>query len=141
MSPPSHEGNNYIMHHWKDYPSAPSNGAFIGNLPDISQGATTLELNTKNGNFPLILVKIDGNIYAYVNICPHHFLPLDYRYKKILSRDGEYLVCSAHGAKFDCKTGRIKTDKLTTHEMVDCLLHRVPLNITTDGKITIAHDK
>lgn len=128
------------MPHWKDYPSAPNSGAFISNLSDIVDGTTTLELNTKNGNFPLIIVRKDKSIYAYVNVCPHQHLPLDYRFKNILSSDGKYLMCSAHGAKFDYKTGQIKTDKLKTDDTLDCRLDYVPINLSTDGKITIADD-
>lgn len=56
-------------------------------------------------NVEVALFKVDGEIYALNNICPHQHSPLIY--------DGFIeegcVVCPAHGWMFDLKTGKMKT--------------------------------
>ena len=54
----------------------------------------------------LFLVRGDGDaIYAYENHCPHAGGPLNLLPNKFLSRDGQHLLCSTHGAKFNIHDG------------------------------------
>lgn len=60
----------------------------------------------------IALFKVDNEVYALSNICPHQHTALIY--------DGfieeECVVCPAHGWTFDLKTGKLKTGstRLTT---------------------------
>lgn len=67
--------------------------------------ARCLTVVSTSGAFPLLLVRMGGFLRAYVNACPHQYLPLDYRSSSVLSADGARLLCSAHGAVFDPATG------------------------------------
>ncbi|MFC7704801.1 Rieske (2Fe-2S) protein [Plastorhodobacter daqingensis] len=89
---------------WTDYASAPPPGTVICAATGLA-GARCLEVVSPAGRFPLILVATAQGPRAYVNACPHQFLPLNYRSDTVLSADGTRLLCSAHGARFDAGTG------------------------------------
>lgn len=116
---------------WQDYSSAPESGTFIRNIKDISD-AVIVMITTAKGEFPLLLVKTATAIKAYVNACPHQYLPLDYLGKQVLSADGTKLLCTAHGAIFDAATG----DAIAGDE---CALEAVPVEIS-EGAIKVGHD-
>ena len=46
-----------------------------------------------------------GNTHAYKNVCPHAGTPLNAQHEKIVAKEGQFLVCSAHGAIFETATG------------------------------------
>jgi NAD(P)H-dependent nitrite reductase small subunit len=64
----------------------------------------------------IALFKVDDEIYALSNICPHQHTALIY--------DGfiedDCVVCPAHGWMFDLKTGKLKTgnSRLTTYPVI-----------------------
>ena len=89
----------------------------------------TLTVTTDKGDFPLLLVRAGERVHAYVNACPHQFLPLDYRGPQILSADGGKLMCTGHGAMFDAATGEPLAG-------ADCALDRVPLRLVA-GQLLI----
>lgn len=106
---------------WTDYSSAPKPGTPVAALDEIVS-AKTLMLVSDRGEFPLLLVRAGNAIHAYVNACPHQYLPLDYRGPQILSADGAKLMCTGHGAMFEAATGEPVSG-------ADCALDRVPLVI------------
>ncbi|AUH34568.1 Rieske (2Fe-2S) protein [Paracoccus tegillarcae] len=116
---------------WTDYSSAPKPGTRVAALADI-QGATTQMLVTDRGEFPMLLVRVGTKIHAYVNACPHQYLPLDYRGPQILTADGARLMCTGHGAQFEAATGEPLSG-------ADCALDRVPL-VIKDEAILIGED-
>ncbi|MDO5603816.1 MAG: Rieske (2Fe-2S) protein [Paracoccus sp. (in: a-proteobacteria)] len=108
---------------WQDLPGAPAPGTPVCHLDDITPGRHhTLELN----GFPLLLIRNGNGLLGYVNLCPHQYLPLDFHGPHILSADGESLICSAHQARFDARTGAV------TGGPAPCGLDGVPLEITGD---------
>ena len=109
---------------WTDYSTAPDPGTPVAALADVT-GARTLTLTTVRGEFPLLLVRAGRRVHAYVNACPHQYLPLDYRGPQILSADGARLMCTGHGAMFDAATGEPVSG-------ADCALDRVPVVIEGD---------
>ncbi|MFV0303533.1 MAG: Rieske (2Fe-2S) protein [Paracoccus sp. (in: a-proteobacteria)] len=113
---------------WTDYSTAPDPGTPVATLDDLT-GARTLLLDTGRGEFPLLLVRAGETVHAYVNACPHQYLPLDYRGSRILSADGARLICTGHGAMFDAATGAPLGG-------ADCALDRVPV-VIEDGIIRI----
>lgn len=90
---------------WSDYASAPPLGTAVAPLAALAEGATALTVESEKGRFPLIVVRRGAAVHAFVNACPHQFLPLDYRGAALLSADGARLMCSSHGAAFDAATG------------------------------------
>lgn len=53
----------------------------------------------------LFAVRRGGQVFAYVNSCPHIGLPLDPVPDRFLDRKRELIVCAAHGARFRVEDG------------------------------------
>jgi len=58
------------------------------------------------GDLSLVLIKREGIVYAYRNICPHLGVELNWQPDVFLDADGQWLQCSMHGALFEPKSGR-----------------------------------
>jgi nitrite reductase/ring-hydroxylating ferredoxin subunit len=65
---------------------------------DLGEGEITGSL--LNGT-PVLWAKIEGEIYAMSNKCPHRGFPLHHKGKL----DGYTLTCGYHGGQFDIRTG------------------------------------
>jgi nitrite reductase/ring-hydroxylating ferredoxin subunit len=53
----------------------------------------------------VVIVMFEGTAHAYINCCPHQFIPLETFPNHFLATDKRHLVCSGHGALFDPETG------------------------------------
>ena len=88
---------------WRSFPGAPSLGTRLCNSTDVAPGAPHfLDID----GFPLLVLENASGLRAFVNACPHQFLPLNYRGDAVLSADGTRLRCSNHSAEFDAMTGK-----------------------------------
>ncbi|MCE9663822.1 Rieske 2Fe-2S domain-containing protein [Halomonas sp. M5N1S17] len=120
---------------WQQYRSAPALGTRLVRLDEVDVGSThSLTLKCEKGSFPLLLVRLDEIPLAYVNACPHQYLPLDQRGSRILSHDGEALRCTNHDATFSARTG----EGLSGHGE-GCALDPVPLSVDDDGWLVIGN--
>jgi len=52
------------------------------------------------------VVRREGGIHAYRNICPHEGRPLNWSPTGFMTRDRTRIMCTAHGAVFEIATGR-----------------------------------
>lgn len=87
---------------WKSYPGAPAEGTTVCPLDDVREGAATcVEID----GFPLMILRRGDSVWAFVNACPHQYLPLNHKSDRILSSNGAVLRCSNHSAGFDAATG------------------------------------
>ncbi len=87
---------------WQSFPGAPPPGTRLCATAEVAEPVTSFDLD----GFPVLLVRSADGLRAYVNACPHQYLPLDWRASSILSRDGTILRCSNHDAGFDAATGQ-----------------------------------
>ena len=71
----------------------------IANVSDVTEGRVTL-VDGKLGRIGL--TKVDGEIYAFLDLCTHRDLNLDPD-----SLNGEIIECAHHGAQFSVKTGEV----------------------------------
>jgi len=71
-------------------------------------------------------------VHAFVNACPHQYLPLDHRGNSILSADGTVVRCTNHGAGFCISTGQGVEGLGIDHQ-----LDAVPVCIDDLGQIVI----
>lgn len=55
--------------------------------------------------FPCFAIAYDGQVYAYVNSCPHRGTELDWQAGEVFDESGLYLVCATHGALFEPDSG------------------------------------
>jgi nitrite reductase/ring-hydroxylating ferredoxin subunit len=74
-----------------------------------SKGPFVVELDTEETE--IFLVRNDGRVRAFVNVCPHRYLPLNWKDDSFLTLDKSRILCVVHAAIFDTDTG----DCLTMH--------------------------
>ena len=60
-----------------------------------------------DGDWPFsgFIVRRQGQLYAYVNICPHRRHPLELEPHDFLIDNGNLIRCASHGALFCPETG------------------------------------
>lgn len=114
---------------WTDYSFAPAPGTPVCDAAQVEK-VLSLSVTTDRGAFPMLVLRAGDDLRAYVNACPHQYLPLDHRSDRIVSADGTMLMCSAHGARFDMLTGKAVAG-------ADCGLDPVPVAVV-DGTVVIA---
>lgn len=82
----------------------------------------------------VILVRAAGVLRAYLNLCPHRGVNLDWTPGRFLDAGGEYLQCSTHGALFEPGTGLCVAGPCAGQRLV-------PLPVRErDGRIEVAPD-
>lgn len=53
----------------------------------------------------LVVIARAGEVYAYLNVCPHAGRPMNWAPNQFLFTPEGHLVCAAHGATFDVEGG------------------------------------
>ena len=87
-------------------PVAPKPGDTLCALAEIPDGGTWSHLYGEAREiFPIVVARKGERLYAYVNVCPHQFLPLDGYQGEFLTDDGDHLYCMQHGAVFRLDDG------------------------------------
>lgn len=71
----------------------------VARAEDVAAGEMTT-VETLEGE-QIVLVSIDGEIYAFQDRCSHKEFPLSNG-----TLEGDQVECSWHGARFDVRTGR-----------------------------------
>jgi nitrite reductase/ring-hydroxylating ferredoxin subunit len=119
---------------WDTYPLAPAPGTSLGPLQAIPDNAVR-EFQFGEGRrvFSMLVVRRDTDVRAYVNACPHVWLPLTFRSPRLLSEDGERLVCSNHLAEFAVEDGRALSGPVEP----GCGLERVPVHVSAAGELVV----
>ena len=95
------------------------------------------EAGARGFNLPgvkLFAVKRRGEIYLYLNRCPHLGLPLEWDRDQFLDNEGEYIRCHNHGALFVRETGECLLGPCRGES-----LWSVPFQVL-DGQVTIADE-
>lgn len=117
---------------WQQYRSAPPRGTRVAHADDLPEhGHLSLSVASERGRFPLLVVRLaDATLVAYVNACPHQYLPLDQRGDRLLCDDGETLRCTNHDAVFATRSGE-GVGGLGT----GCALDPVPVHLENDWLI------
>jgi nitrite reductase/ring-hydroxylating ferredoxin subunit len=68
-------------------------------------GTRNVVLGEGEEELDIVIVQTNGTRHAYVNSCPHQFIPLETFPNHFLTEDKKNLVCSGHGALFELATG------------------------------------
>jgi nitrite reductase/ring-hydroxylating ferredoxin subunit len=68
-------------------------------------GTWNVVLGAGDDELDIVIVQTKGARYAYINSCPHQFIPLETFPNHFLTEDKTHLVCSGHGAQFALATG------------------------------------
>lgn len=73
-------------------------------LVDIPDGGARGLL--RHGNEDRVFaVRQGAQVFVWHNDCPHNHRPLEYRQDAFLSADGSHIICWAHSAHFDIRSG------------------------------------
>jgi nitrite reductase/ring-hydroxylating ferredoxin subunit len=86
---------------WKTPPGVPL--CTLASLPD--PGARNFVLQIGEAFFHGFVVRRGGRVSGYVDRCPHAGFPLAQALDQYLTRDGELILCSWHGALFRPEDG------------------------------------
>lgn len=82
----------------------------------------------------LCVVRQGDEVFVWLNDCPHEHRPMEYRQDRFLSGDGQHIVCYAHSAHFDIRTGLCFAGPCTGKSLI-----KVPARVV-DGEVWIAAD-
>jgi nitrite reductase/ring-hydroxylating ferredoxin subunit len=108
-------------------------GTAIGRLEDFAErSATPIRYRDGQREVLLIVVRRGAMLSAYLDECPHMFLPLTQRGRRVLSADGERLRCTNHGAEFAVADGRALSGPVD-----GCGLTAVAIEVGADGTVLV----
>jgi nitrite reductase/ring-hydroxylating ferredoxin subunit len=68
-------------------------------------GSRGFRLPLPDGELDLVLVKHEGQLFAYHNRCPHTGVNLEWRADQFLDLTERYIQCATHGALFRPRDG------------------------------------
>jgi nitrite reductase/ring-hydroxylating ferredoxin subunit len=90
-----------------DNPARPKPGAILAALDDIAPGgAIVRDYREGAAWYSLLLARnAAGDVFAYENVCPHAFAPLERFDGEVIVDERRYLICAMHGASFRIEDG------------------------------------
>lgn len=81
---------------------------------------------------PAFVIRYEGRVHAYLNVCAHQELELDWLAGEFFDAEGKLLVCAAHGAVYEPDTGRCVGGPCAGRGLV-----RLPVREREDGTVVI----
>lgn len=114
-------------------PIDPSKERLLCRLEDIQDQKSKGFLRERRED-KIFAVRQDGQVFVYLNSCPHNWVPMDFRQDHFLSGDGKEIVCYAHGAHFAIDSGRCVSGVCLGDYLV-----KVPARIE-DGAVIIPNE-
>lgn len=106
-------------------PEKRSHRKLVGSAGELTHGASKkFTLRRGSRELEALLVNYEGDLFAYVNRCPHTGITLDWVDNQFFSVDHRYLMCATHGAVFEPPTG-----DCIWGPCVGLSLQRVPIEI------------
>ena len=79
----------------------------LAEIPDRESRAFTIVSSGKARE--IFAVRLDDEVFAYVNVCPHRQMPLNWKPDVFLAYDKSRIQCTMHGATFDIRQGHCLT--------------------------------
>jgi nitrite reductase/ring-hydroxylating ferredoxin subunit len=84
-----------------DSPARPAPGSRLCALAEIADpGAKGFLFRQDNKLFLGFVVRKDGEVFGYLDRCPHNGFPLAPVTDQYLTRESDLILCGAHGALF-----------------------------------------
>lgn len=102
-------------------------------LPDSGK-AVRFDIKRQGRELPAFAIAHNGDVHAYVNVCPHRGTSLDWQPGEVFDETGLYLVCATHGALFEPDTGLCIAGPCQ-----GARLQKIPLRIEADH-VVLQHD-
>ena len=102
---------------------------YLCQTTEIAEGQSRgFDLNT---GIPVVLIKRDEQLFAYINKCPHLNIRLEWQEDQFLDPDGVLIECSTHGALFRINDGHCIVGPCEGQSLIP-----VPV-IVTDDRISV----
>lgn len=77
-------------------------------------------------------IRRGNEVFVWLNDCPHNHRPLEYQRDRFLSADGSHIVCYAHSAHFDLRSGHCFAGPCVGRFLV-----KVPARVDAAGAVWI----
>ena len=117
-------------------PSATSSaaaGRVLCRLDDIEDGqGKGFTLGAGPGAREIFVVREDGQVFGYVNSCPHLGTPLNWQDDRFISDDSGLILCATHGALFEIEDGACVSGPCAGEA-----LEAVPLALDARGRVVL----
>ena len=82
-------------------PAQPEPGLRLCAVDEVADpGAKGFVFRKAEALFAGFLVRRDGEVFGYIDRCPHVGTPLAFMQDRFLTREGDLILCSTHGALF-----------------------------------------
>jgi nitrite reductase/ring-hydroxylating ferredoxin subunit len=79
---------------------------WLCHVAEIPDGAARgFEFGSGTAREALFVLRRGDRLFAYGNACPHQGTPLNFLPDRFLDRDGRFLLCTTHGARFRIEDG------------------------------------
>jgi len=95
----------------------------IAHIDELKNGQTKkFKVRRADRVTEAFLIRKGGEHYAYLNLCRHWMVGLDYDDNDFLTEDGDWVVCKSHGALYRPETGECESGPCN-----GAALYRIPL--------------
>ncbi|MGE5145531.1 MAG: Rieske (2Fe-2S) protein [Candidatus Eiseniibacteriota bacterium] len=92
---------------WRDEPSAPEAGTVLGPLTDLPENdGREYTFGEGRDTFSMFVIRCGDGVRAYVNVCPHLQMALNFSGDSFMAADGVNLFCPMHEAIFRVEDGK-----------------------------------
>lgn len=93
------------MTDWSDRPNAPAEGTRLGPQSEVpDNGAKEYVFGEGRERFRMVVVRRGEGAWGYLNICPHHRVPMNKADGGLLTAD-DLLWCGLHYSQFRFEDG------------------------------------
>lgn len=107
----------------------------IAQAIDLVDGGDGVRFTVRGtaGDVPAFAIRYRGAVHAYLNVCAHQQVELDWLPGRFFDDNGEMLVCALHGALYEPHTGLCIAGPCPGARLV-----RVPIHTRDDGAIVLS---
>lgn len=78
---------------------------FLCNMNELEENRARGYSSNGSDEQELLVIKRDGQVYAYKNNCPHTGVNLNWQPDEFMDIESFYIQCSVHGALFNVEDG------------------------------------
>ena len=110
-----------------------ASGTVLARVADIANpGAIVVQIDASDVSGLALLTRSGSDIAAFHNRCPHAGYPLQHEDGRVRVQAERYIVCAAHGASYELKTGACAGGPCNGEALT-----RIAI-VVTDGEIRVA---
>jgi 3-phenylpropionate/trans-cinnamate dioxygenase ferredoxin subunit len=105
-----------------------SKDGFVGSIKESELAEGQMKAVRVKGK-PILLARVEGQVYAVSNLCPHAGCELQ---GGILT--GYIVMCPCHGWKFNVRNGQYQENPLTTLTSYPCKIENGKIHVNISKK-------